>query len=577
MDAWDPLADPADVDTPSKSDPTKVSASGGDCSVVDDASMLAIAGPLGREAVLSSTRMRDVEDWISQAEASGLDAAQILPARQHLRALAKQNPTIHWEKRESQATADVDGTKAGEAEARLQAAEQQVNLLLSAKSESAAGNNAMQDATEQLKEAIAEGYSAGVDLKQLITSRRVLSQLQPKPKQVEPDRPDTKRALAKAMLQAMKDKDAVELRRVLDAAVEAEVKLPGLEAARRKLAEWRTASPEDSDERSGRTAERLRIILPDGRRGWLPVDPEDHGSKVLCSLPQELTASGEMHFFLGLEASPKGAVTLREEVVFSLDRKLGDQPKFLAQGAALCVCPGQRSSFESVEDRPSDPTSPLWQSVMRAVSEPFPTFAKVEKLLEDTSGWPAVVLAWGGLEDVGVAERSPEAVQAVGACRAIFTGKVTTAVLPSLSVPTTSVIVDDARASSTDIARILGEIEVGGVQRPLLLVVVCRAFLSRRLLQSFRQHLPQDVMLFPCPPATLMRACMEEVPVFESEILEEASRLRSEGVVRLTERCQAALARLQASPEVAVGSAGKSAVSDGPIHCCTPCKQTGVS
>ena len=29
MDAWDPLADPADVDTPSKSDPTKVSASGG--------------------------------------------------------------------------------------------------------------------------------------------------------------------------------------------------------------------------------------------------------------------------------------------------------------------------------------------------------------------------------------------------------------------------------------------------------------------------------------------------------------------------------------------------------------------
>ena len=129
-------------------------------------------------------------------------------------------------------------------------------------------------------------------------------------------------------------------------------------------------------------------------------------------------------------------------------------------------------------------------------------------------------------------------------------------------------------------------------------------------------------MLFPCPPATLMRACMEEargvllhssllrrllrrvaprratagfeVPVFESEILEEASRLRSEargrrhsrrfrplgpaalalqGVVRLTERCQAALARplsrcrstfqrhpmvqhttrLQASPEVADG------------------------
>ncbi|CAE7817039.1 unnamed protein product [Symbiodinium sp. CCMP2592] len=363
------------------------------------------------------------------------------------------------------------------------------------------------------------------------------------------------------MLQAIKDKDAVELRRVLDAAVEAEVKLPGLEAARRKLAEWRTASPEDSEERSGRTAEtlRLRIILPDGRRGWLPVDPEDHGSKVLGSLPQEL-ASGDMHFFLGLEASPKGAVTLLEEVVFSLDRKLGDQPKFLAQGAALCVCPGQRSSSESVEDRPSDPTSPLWQSVMRAVSEPFPTFAKVEKLLEDTSGWPAVVLAWGGLEDVGVAERSPEAVQAVGACRAIFTGKVTTAVLPSLGVPTTSVIVDDARASSADIARILGEIEVGGVQRPLLLVVVCRAFLSRRLLQSFRQHLPQDVTLFPSPPATLMRACMEEVPVFESEILEEASRLRSEGVVRLTERFQAALARLQASPEVAGGSAGKSAV-----------------
>ncbi|CAE7730279.1 unnamed protein product [Symbiodinium sp. CCMP2456] len=974
MDAWDPLADPADVDAPGKADPTKelscfcvidVLSVRGDCSAVDDASMLAIAGPLGREAVLSSTRMRDVEDWISRAEASGLDVEQILPARQHLRSLAKQNPTIHWEKRESQATADlVDGTKAGEAEARLQAAEQQVNLLLSDKSSlSAAGNKAMQDAAEQLKasflhivcgrfcpgtkcevagshrrglqcrgdaamvcrgfeartaavmlrmgvaeflggrgkalvslgkalkeckeaalwqrsllhlqefrrlhepdaaaldaatiacsrrnrwdlavfllrqrwemegpswrsafnpgcgasisacaraghwdlalalfaearvrrqpisdwscsaaisacmkiaswsrallilqevpDAHREGYNAAVavcaegrqwqralrlledmqrlclrpdvftyssavaacrfswemaglildgmdiapniltycsvmssyvrawqwqralsvfarlarihrpnavaytcafqaldlagpewkdgawqlvdsmqhdyrqpvdvvsynaaqqvlnhaeipmaertfqreifepavleleklttfgvsspnpgvkppdmgsfsrgmlealltqgsllrsagkvDLKQLITSRRILNQLQPKDKQVEPE---TKQALAKAMLQAMKEKDAVKLGRVLDAAAEAEVKLPGLEAARRKLAEWRTASPEDSEERSGRTAEvRLRIILPDGRRGWLPVDPEDHGSKVLSSLPQELTASGDMHFFLGLEASPKGAVTLREEVVFSLGRKVGDQPEFLVQGAALCVCPGRhRSSFESGEDRRSDPTSPLWQSVMRAVSEPFPTFAKVEKLLEDTSGWPAVVLAWGGLEDVSVAERSPEAAQAVGACRAIFTGKVETAVLPSLSVPTTSVIVDDTRASSTDIARILGEIEAGGVQRPLLLVVVCRAFLSRSLLQSLRQHLPQDVMLFPCPPATLMRACMEEVPVFESQILEEASRLRSEGVVRLTERCQAALARLQASPEVAVGNAEK--------------------
>ena len=29
MDAWDPLADPADVDTPGKADPTKVSASDG--------------------------------------------------------------------------------------------------------------------------------------------------------------------------------------------------------------------------------------------------------------------------------------------------------------------------------------------------------------------------------------------------------------------------------------------------------------------------------------------------------------------------------------------------------------------
>ena len=155
-------------------------------------------------------------------------------------------------------------------------------------------------------------------------------------------------------------------------------------------------------------------------------------------------------------------------------------------------------------------------------------------------------------------------------------------------------------------------------------------------------------MLFPCPPATLMRACMEEargvllhssllrrllrrvdatagfeVPVFESEILEEASRLRSEARGRRhmpalpslpsgaralrpwpcrawsdlrrgarprwpgrCRRCRSTFqrhpmaqhtTRLQASPEVAVGSAGKSAVSDGPIHCCTPCKQTGVS
>ena len=101
-----------------------------------------------------------------------------------------------------------------------------------------------------------------------------------------PDRPDTKRALAKAMLQAMKepeslamsprfrkfvhpfpafqDKDAVELRRVLDAAVEAEVKLPGLEAPRDSAGSSpsvlcaRRRRPEGSLQNGGRLHQKTR-------------------------------------------------------------------------------------------------------------------------------------------------------------------------------------------------------------------------------------------------------------------------------------------------------------------------------
>ena len=74
------------------------------------------------------------------------------------------------------------------------------------------------------------------------------------------------------------EKDAVALRRVVDDAIAQGVELQGLETARRKLLEW---------EGTKALRSRLRIVLPDGRKGWLPVDEEWTGQRVLQSLALE--------------------------------------------------------------------------------------------------------------------------------------------------------------------------------------------------------------------------------------------------------------------------------------------------
>jgi len=516
--------------------------------------MLAITGPLGREAVLESTRMREIEEWIWKAEAENLSAEQIHPARRRLALLAKQDPRIHWEQREDMVTRQPEEESASsQAQRRLKLAEQQADLALHGTRETGGGGYAMRpNAIEQLKDAITECYNTGVDVKHLLSARRRLQELtvDVPSKPLQP--PKAKHSFAKDMLEAMKEKDPAKLQRVLDAAAEADVQLPGLEAARRKLAEWKPAArvPERTSSQV-----RLRIILPDGRRGWLPVDANREGNQVLASLPHKEghpVNPGELHFCLGFEAVSKGPITLDEEVEFALDRRLCDQPKFLAEGATLCVCPGrgrtrrENPQAQAPDDSAQNPTNPLWQSVMRAISEPFPTFVKVERILEESSGWPAVVLAWGGADDAGVAARCAEAVQAVGACRLLLSGHKAAAEAPSLGIPSSCMAMAETSFGSAQVLRVVAEIEAAGIQRPFLLVLVCRGYLSRRLVLSFRQHLPEDVSLFPCPPAQLSQACAEEVPFFKSRIFEEARLLHSEGV-QFTARCLQALDRLQPS------------------------------
>eukprot|EP00913_Durusdinium_trenchii_P021143 g19866.t1 len=133
---------------------------------------------------------------------------------------------------------------------------------------------------------------------------------------------------------------------------------------------------------------------------------------------------------------------------------------------------------------------------MKGLAEPFPSFVQVQKLL----GHPAVVLAW----DV-VNQRCTEAIELVGArCLVVAAPQAAPIGLKDLkvSVPMSCVDVDtdglvDRRLlyALSSIVQHIKALEVASP--PILLVLLCRAYLSRRLVLSFRD-LPEDIILLPC-------------------------------------------------------------------------------
>lgn len=526
---WDPLADPADS-AGCQIDPLPSGQSGlplrpSDAGDLEAASLAALVGPLGREAALSSARMREVEEWIWKAEAEGLAPEEIIPARQRLKMLAQENRSIHWKREE-----EKDEKRKAQALELLKAEEllrKVVAEVATSKKEICENGEAGptdEQVAAKLKDTIVQAYNAGADAKLLISARHKLKLLEPEPVTSEPKQ----RSFAKEMIQAMKEKNVDALQCIIDDALKQGVQLQGLEAARRKLAEW-GAKPLDAAKRTPTTSStvQLRIVLPDGRRGWLPVDRLWTGSVVLSSLPIQEDRSS-LHFCLAQETTLRGAVEFLEQSL-SLERTLAEQPEFLEKGAALAC----RRLSEAA----------LWEDVMKGLAEPFPSFVQVQKLL----GHPAVVLAW----DV-VNQRCTEAIELVGArCLVVAAPQAAPIGLKDLkvSVPMSCVDVDtDGLVDRHQVASIVQHIKALEVASPpILLVLLCRAYLSRRLVLSFRD-LPEDIILLPCPPDA-KSAVAEEVPTYAAQCFEEARRLRDEGV-HLPQSCLRALERLNCAQTV---------------------------
>lgn len=385
MEPWDPWADPADVADPTPTrgprDPRGPSVAAG-CEEVE--SISALLGPLGREAALSSQRMREVEEWIWKAEEVGLGHEEILPARQRLRDLAENNRSIHWKREEEREAKQKAESMQMEAREKLEGVMLEVERFMKRRDAGAYPDGRVELETK-LKDAITEAYNAKVNVQFLISARHKVLKLG----EVDVQRPPktltegaTKRSLAKEMLQALKEKDASALRRVLDDALQQGVQLQGLEVARKKLAEWDVTASTASRMRHDphpKPMQPLRIILPDGRRGWLKVDLQWPGRSIMKCLPKEVAGS---HFTLAQEGGHRGQLTVLQQPL-DLDRPLSEQPEFFAEGAALAC----RSTSEVT----------LWEDVMKGLAEPFPAFAQVQKLLSDLAAGcfsTSLVLAW---------------------------------------------------------------------------------------------------------------------------------------------------------------------------------------
>ncbi|CAE8654684.1 unnamed protein product [Polarella glacialis] len=114
------------------------------------AEIAAIVGPLGLEAVMASTRMREVEEWISTAEARGLRSEDIAPARRKLAALATQNRGFHWQQAESSAESDLASSK-DSCKARASESELVEQLRLAEQHLAGADRTCCRAAAEELK------------------------------------------------------------------------------------------------------------------------------------------------------------------------------------------------------------------------------------------------------------------------------------------------------------------------------------------------------------------------------------------------------------------------------------------
>eukprot|EP00434_Breviolum_minutum_P005136 symbB.v1.2.004528.t1/scaffold257.1/size249567/9 len=178
----------------------------------------------------------------------------------------------------------------------------------------------------------------------------------------------------------------------------------------------------------------------------------------------------------------------------------------------------------------------------------------VQQLL--TTSQHRVILAWEETK-----HRCEEAVDLLQANHVVL---VQASDEGKLSVPSTFVPLEETLGRGEEMLKVLRQIEALDLPRPFVLVLLCRASSSRRLVQTLKRHLPEDVgqrangptggcsgflpstdiSLFPLPPD--FRTACEEAQRFPSQCFEEARWLQMEGV-HLPERCLKALDRLKPS------------------------------
>lgn len=547
-----------------------------------DPGLSALAGPLGREAALASSRMRDVEDWITKAELVGVPPDEIEPARRRLVQLSRGSRGAHWQEAEAQIAAKAAAAAAERESQRAKAAARRAAAERLHHAETAGK-------TEELKSAIVDGLHAGLDVRLLVAARqrllaiegRAATSVEHVAARVDPAvavaRPPVRKdELAKKVLRAMKEKDPSALRAALDTAAEAGMQLPGLQAARARLLAMEAALPKprpaapapptSETVRGSAPVEQqngllVRALLPNGMELTVEADPASNGANILTKILPVKDASGKamtnLRFFIGVDRGG-GQIEVRGEL--ELDRPLGAQG--LGQKSVLCVRndlpeaspptsanglriprAAERAALSGTGTgraarTPQARMATLWRCVFKAVLEPFPPFEVLEPLLREKR--PAVVIGWNAAEDSAVRARCLQSMQAVSASHLVVTGS--SAAIPADAGAAESFLrlEADAEFGSEEMERLFEHVRASaGVSPPFLLAVVSRGYLSRRLAFCSRLFLPDDVAFFPAPPFDAQAACKEERRLFENRMLDEARRLRLLGVELKPESVQA--------------------------------------
>jgi len=380
--------------------------------------------------------------------------------------------------------------------------------------------------------------------------------------------------------------------------------LPSVRIARAKLAEWekarppkleapvaqvnvvpqpepsptpkRLALPESSSGLVGDDGRlHLRVVLPDGRRGWLDLDPMESGVSALSHLLPLHDRDGqvmrELRLYFGEDT---GEGNVRCQCELEMDRALSLQG--LRAGILLCVrndsplddqvgmdyaqerCRAKlaqvmeagRALHRASRRRAvlqqtqlgfgkqeftvlgaSDATSNVWHKLLRAVTEPFPPFEAVERLLSGESvAKNVVIVGWGGIRDEAIRDRCAESSQAIAACHVVLTGEEDARFRSQQSSSGESCFAaeTDGHFGSLEAEALVNHIdEKTAGSRPLTLALVSRGYLSRRLALHIRRHLPEGMELLPCPPNDHagIAGLQEEAGLFREEICNEARRL----------------------------------------------------